>query len=137
VKRIASISVLSPACDIIIVASKNNLPIQKVAKLYFEIGNRFEFDWLRGCIDKISINSFWERLSLKSLKDDLYDQQRKLTAEIIKYVSNDSDPINEWCKTSKQRVERYDNFIKDLMTIETPDSSMLVVAAKRASSLIV
>jgi glutamate dehydrogenase len=136
-KKISTIAVLSSACDIITVASKNNLPILQVAKLYFELGNRFHFDWLRSCVDKISIDSYWEKLSLKSLKDDLYDQQRKLTAEIIKYIKHASDPISQWSKDNHKQIERYDSFIKDLLRMESIDSSMLVVAAKRAGSLII
>jgi glutamate dehydrogenase len=135
-KKMAVFSVLSPAFDIIEVAYKTKLPILKVAKLYFDVGSRFSFDLLRIATAKIQMNNYWERLSLKSLKDDLYDQQRALTLDIIEKVGINNNSINQWCEANEKRINAFDLFIKDLSIIESLDFSMLVVATKRINLLI-
>ena len=136
-KKLAYFDFLSSACDVISVANKNNLSVGTVAELYFKIGDKFNFDWLRVCIDKTNVDTYWEKLSLKSLKDDLYDQQRNLTAEVVKYVNQDAqDPLITWSKANQLQIDRYDNFINDLNSHDQIDSPMLIVAAKRVSSLV-
>ncbi|MFV9876217.1 MAG: NAD-glutamate dehydrogenase [Rickettsiales endosymbiont of Dermacentor nuttalli] len=135
--KIACISVLSSAYDIVSVAAKNALNVTEVGKIYFEIGARVNFDWLRACIDKIDTESYWDRLSLKSLKDDLYDRQRRLTSLVIEFMTNNkSDPIKQWAQKNEMQIELYDNFINDLISQDTIDLSMLIVAAKRSEALL-
>jgi glutamate dehydrogenase len=133
----ATISVISPACDMVSVAHKNNLSVIKAAQLYFQVGDTFKFDFLRAAIDKISMNSYWERLSLKSLKDDLYDQQRALTSDIIEKVGFIPEAIKEWSQLKQKQVQRYNEFIADLINLEVLDPAMVVVAAKRINLLVV
>ncbi|KKB96053.1 NAD-specific glutamate dehydrogenase [Candidatus Arcanobacter lacustris] len=135
-KKMAAFSILSPAFDIIELAHKTKLPILKVAKLYFELGSRFSFDRLRLATDKIVMNNYWERLSLNSLKDDLYDQQRALALDVIKKVGINNNSINEWCLANEKRVNAYDVFIKDLSLVESLDFPMVVVATKKLNLLI-
>jgi glutamate dehydrogenase len=136
-RKIASISVLSSAYDIVHIASKNNLPVQNIGKIYFELGTRLNFDWLRACIDKIKIDSYWQRLSLKTLKDDLYDLQREITSAVLEHNKDlSSDPITKWCKNNQQLIERYDHFITDLLAQEVIDFPMIVLGLKRAGLLL-
>jgi glutamate dehydrogenase len=135
-KKMASFSVLSPAFDIIEIAHKTKLSILKVAKLYFDLGSRFSLDLLRLATDKILMNNYWDRLSLKSLQDDLYDQQKSLTLDVIEKVGINNNSINQWCEANDKRVDSYDVFIKDLSNIESLNFSMIVVAAKRINLLI-
>ncbi|AIL65445.1 NAD-specific glutamate dehydrogenase [Rickettsiales bacterium Ac37b] len=135
--KIACISVLSSAYDIVSVAAKNALTVTEVGKIYFEIGARVNFDWLRACIDKIDTESYWGRLSLKSLKDDLYDRQRRLTSLVIEFMTNNkSDPIKQWSQKNEVQIELYDNFINDLISQDHIDLSMLIVAVKRSEALL-
>ncbi len=136
-KTMATIAVISPACDIVSVAHKNNLSVIKAAQLYFQVGDTFKFDFLRAAIDKISMNSYWERLSLKSLKDDLYDQQRALTSDVIDKVGFVPEAIKEWSKLKPKQVQRYNEFIADLVNLQVLDPAMVVVAAKRINLLVI
>ncbi|MFN7038817.1 MAG: NAD-glutamate dehydrogenase [Alphaproteobacteria bacterium] len=133
---IARISILSSGCDIVSVAVKNNLSIETVGKIYYKVGTRFKFDFLSSAIDNIKVESYWQRLALKTLKDELYDQQRILTSKIIKFVGKDNDPIEDWCKMHESEIERYDHFINDLFIYEILDYSMVTLAVKRTYLLV-
>lgn len=132
---IAGLQALASACDIVQVAQGDKLPVQQVAAAYFELGTRFRFGWLRSRTDKLAADGYWHRLAIDTVRDDLYDQQMRLTAEVMKHAAKHKDPMVYWCKKNQKQIERYDNFIADLKNYEVVDFSMIVVATKRLESL--
>ncbi len=69
-KRIANVDHEYALLDIIDAAQKNNLVLQDVAELYFMVGERFGFTWLRSQIMKITIETLWDNLARVILLDD-------------------------------------------------------------------
>ena len=76
---------LAASCDIVQVARSCKLPVEIVGNLYFEVGAKLHLSWMRQVIRRISPHSYWQRISAKTLVDDIYDQQKRLTSEVIKY----------------------------------------------------
>ncbi len=134
--QIAALEALASACDIVQVAKGDKLPVATVAAVYFELGTRFRFGWLRSRTNKLTPETYWQRLSIDTIRDDLYDQQMRLTADVMKHAATQDDPLAYWCKQNTKQIERYDSFITDLKSYETVDFSMVVVAAKRIGSLL-
>jgi len=132
--KIAGLDALSSGCIIVQVAKSCNQPIKTVASIYFEIATRFNLSWLRVRLGWLSADSYWQRLAITTLKDDLYDLQMRLTSEVIGHASN-ANAVEEWCNQNQKQVERFDAFIADLKTQENVDFAMIVVASKRVESL--
>jgi len=138
-KEISNLEALSSACDIVSVARTNNLSVELVGKIYFEMGFRFNFGWLRLTAYKLMSDSHWDNLSLKTIIESLFDQQMMITAEISKEAScsNDecSNAIEFWYSNNVKNIERYDKFITDIKSHDTIKQSMLTVAIQRSKSL--
>ena len=135
-KQLAGLGILYSAMDIIVVATKREVPATKVSSIYFAVGDRFHFDWLRHEADQLDASTYWQRMLIKTIKDDIYDHQRRLTSLIIKSASNDlSKGINEWVKNNTKKIAIFDKFINSVKTIADLDSSKLVVATKQIESL--
>lgn len=134
--KIAGLEALSSACDIVQVAKGGNFPVERVATAYFELGTRFRFGWLRSRTNKLTAETYWQRLSIDTMRDNLYDQQMRLTADVMKHAAQKEGPLAYWCVQNAKQIERYDTFINDLKSYETVDFSMIVVAEKRVESLL-
>lgn len=137
-RQIAGLGVLASACDIVKVAQNGALPVDAVGKIYFELGGRLSLGLLRSYIAEQPAEGYWDRLSLRMLTEDMYDQQMRLTAEVIKHNCNDVfclTAVANWCEANNKEISRYDQFVNDLKSSEHIDSAMLVVAAKRVEAI--
>ncbi len=130
-EKIASLEMLASAFDIIAIAHRTNLPVTQVGKTYFELGARVKMSWLRLCASHIATASHWERLAVQSLIGDLYDEQRRITIDVIETTKD----ITAWEQANAPDLTRYDRFVEDLGTGETPDIPKLMVALRHVRSL--
>ena len=130
VQKIIDLNPLTSALDIVMVSIQSGLSIEVVGSIYFKIDTNFHLDLLRHRVDLLSVDSFWQRLSFKAVKEDIYDKQRKLTKEITKFAGNE-DAFTEWCTLYQPQVARYKHFFNELITQENVDFEMIVIAAKR------
>jgi glutamate dehydrogenase len=137
-KKIAGFEAMSSACDIVEVARQASLPVNVVGKVYFELGAVLELGWMRRKLYKVNITSYWQRLSMNTLVDDLFDQQRRLTSEVIKLLCKDGkceDAFELWHKETAAQIARYDDFVQDLKSQDDVGFSTMVVAVKKVKEI--
>ena len=129
-KEIATLEVLVSAFDIILIAKQTNTKNEDIANLYFESGDMFSIDWLRQSCEAQINESYWNRLSVQALKDDFYDKQRRLIAEI---VSGDKKNIKlkSWLQENYLAASIFLNFVKDIKMQETINFNMIILANKK------
>ncbi|XVN40333.1 MAG: NAD-glutamate dehydrogenase [Rickettsia endosymbiont of Argas persicus] len=129
-KDILTFDSLISVFDIIHVTKQTNGKDQEVAKAYFAIGSMFNLDWLRKTCDKQLSDSYWRRLGLQSLKDDLYDKQRRL---LIKIINKSQTTINLdlWIDNNKILVKNFLDFIKEIKSQEIIDLNVIILANKK------
>ncbi|MCH9753925.1 MAG: NAD-glutamate dehydrogenase [Alphaproteobacteria bacterium] len=140
-KSIASkVSCLSPmhsAMDIVEVANKTDLSFIDVGKIYFDLGEKLHYNWLHTKSDQLSQDGYWERMLIKALKDDIYDQQREVTLKVAKISApNIKAKISKWLQRNNREVLVFSEFIKSIQCLEDIDSAKLIVATKQSSILI-
>ncbi|ADE30318.1 NAD-glutamate dehydrogenase [Rickettsia prowazekii] len=127
---IATFDNLISVFDIIYVTKETDGNNTKIAKAYFDISNMFSLDWLRKVCDKQLNDSFWRRLGLQSLKDDLYDKQRRLLIKIINKSKTTID-LNLWIDNNNNLVSNFLDFIKEIKAQETIDLNIIILANKK------
>ncbi|MBY0406946.1 MAG: NAD-glutamate dehydrogenase [Rickettsiales bacterium] len=127
--KIASLEMLASAFDIIAIAHRTGLAVTEIGKAYFTLGARMRLGWLRLAASGIVATSHWERLAVQALIGDVYDEQRRLTIEVI-----ESGGMEKWQSAHTGDLTRYDSFIEDLGS-ETPDIPKLMVALRHVRSL--
>jgi glutamate dehydrogenase len=136
--KLAGLEALVSACDIVEVARKSNLEVAIVGKLYFELGSRLNFNWIRRALSRMPSHSYWEKLSHKSLTEEIYGEQKRLTSRAVKHLSKDNsclDAANEWEEKNIKQVRRYNDFLKDLKVHEEPELSMIIIAIRKIQEI--
>lgn len=128
--KIATLDSLVSAFDIICVAKATNAEDIDVANLYFATGNKFSIDWLRKNSEKQIDDSYWNRLSIQSLKDDLYDKQRRLLTKIIK-GSKEKIDLDSWINKNKQYSDIFIDFVTIIKLQENINLNMIILANKK------
>ncbi len=140
-KKMTSLEVLASSCDIVKAAKANKLKVDDVAKIYFEMGARLGLDWMRQAIySSVPAGTYWRKLSVKTLIEDISEQQIRLTLEAIKHQTSEGasdNPIESWVSKHISQVQRFDLFTQELKAQESLELSMLVVAVKRIEKICV
>lgn len=137
-KRVAELEMLSSACDVVRASLMTKLPVRTVGQIYFEVGSRMQLGWLRLAAEKLVIDSHWDRIAVTSIINDLFDQQRRLTMEVINGMAKGDDSktaVEKWQSRNDKAVGRLLQCMSDLETTETIDFSMLVVAMRNVEML--
>ncbi len=132
-RSVATLEVLVSAFDIIFLAKQMNKKNEDIANLYFECGDLLSIDWLRQSCEAQIDQSFWNRLSVQSLKDDFYDKQRRLIkAILLSGNSNGSVPkLKTWIKNNASDAHIFVSFIEDIKSQEALNLNMIILANKK------
>ncbi len=130
-EKIANLEVMASAFDIISVAGKTKQPLVTIGKVYFELGKRVSFSWLLESAARIVSSTHWERLAVQSLIADLYDEQRRLTLA----VTESSGDTDKWLRTRAAALTRFERFVADVKSGDTPDIAKLTVALRHIREL--
>ena len=138
-RRVAAVDGLIPACGIVDVAKGFDLGLEAVARTYFEIGVRLDFDWLRIHAERLLSRSHWQRRAITAIVDDLYSQQTALTSAVLKTAEGASgaSAIDCWIDANRRLVESAVDLLEDIKTGSALDLAMLAVANRQIRSLIV
>jgi glutamate dehydrogenase len=129
-EEIVKLDSLISAFDIIFVANITKIEDSKIAELYFSVSDRFSIDWLRKACEKQANDSYWNKLSIQALKDDLYDKQRRLLQKVVTCPDSDMD-LSKWHNNHIKYTLDFTTFIDDLRLQENIDLNMMILANKK------
>jgi glutamate dehydrogenase len=82
-ERLATLPTLEVAMDIVEVALQSGRPIEHVARVFFDLGDALDIEWLRQQIEKLPVESRWHAQARGALRDQLAVQQRAMVGEIL------------------------------------------------------
>jgi glutamate dehydrogenase len=136
--RVASLDALFSGLNVIEVASSCGETVETVAAVYFSLGYRLDLHWLRDQIARLPAETHWQTLAQGALRDDLYSEQRELTAEVLKPGTADRDAetlIDSWMEENRSSVERTNAILADLKEAERLDIAMVSVALREIRNL--
>ncbi len=140
-EKIAAMDPVASAFDIAEISEASNFDLKTIAKIYFAVGARFSLKWLRSKVSNLSFSDHWQKLSSKTILEDLYSYQMKIAKQVVDFSCEDKtlcevDSLNNWIKTVDFLVERFDNFATDLKTHPNHDLSAFIVALNRLKPLV-
>jgi glutamate dehydrogenase len=82
-ESLARLTALASAFDIIEVALDRKLPVERVAQVYFGLGESLHLKWMLGKIEELPVDGRWHAQARGTLRDELFAQQRALTAQVL------------------------------------------------------
>ena len=124
--------------DVVTISLATGHDATQITELYFKVADRFDLDWLRKCAEKQITESYWNRMSVQALKDDLYDKQRRLLHKVLECNSDAKVAIDldVWMERHGQSIKIFDEFIAQLHAQETVDLNMVILANKQFEMLL-
>ena len=138
-RRAAILGPMFSAMDIVDVAASTGASLEDTAAVYFSLGDRLKLHWLRGHVEALPRDNRWRTLARSALRDDLYNQQAALTAEILRDTPQGREAqerIEAWTEANREAVDRSMQVLSDINASGTFDLSTLSVALREIRNLI-
>jgi glutamate dehydrogenase len=134
--RIASLDTMHCALDLVEVATAGRVTIGYAAKAYFELGERIGLTWIKEQIDGLGVEGQWQAAARRTMRDDLYALQRKITAAVLKCRGRDvTARVDQWSGRHAASLEALKRIVVDLRTGSAPDFATLSVALQAVRRL--
>ena len=81
--RIASLEAHNAALDIVEISLTHGVSVVEAARVYFEVGTRIGFDWLRDQIEQLSVDGPWQAIARTGLRDAALRIHRRLAERVL------------------------------------------------------
>ena len=137
--QIAGLDAMFSGYDIVRIAAAGGSRVADVARVYFNIGERFGLDWLRGSAEALNTENQWQVMAVSAIIDDLYAQQMALSTKVVHEAGGDAAAdavIDAWASANDHRVTRAENIVDELKTSSAVDLAMLAVANREIRALL-
>jgi glutamate dehydrogenase len=137
-RRVAWLSPILSALDVVEVATTADRGVEDVAAVYFELASRLNLDWLRRQILDLPTASHWDERARDALRDELYNQHRQLAAQVLADAGDGVEPaamVAAWAEANPLSVGRYSATLAELEDASTVDLAMASVALRELRSL--
>ncbi len=137
--RIAVYRALYTSLNIIEVATQHKFDLIKTAKIYFDVGGRFNLVWFRDQVSADSRDGHWNTLARLTLRDELDDLQKMLTVAVMqsdKHEAKVETLINNWMGKRHRPIERWEKVLQLLHGSEQIDYTMFFIALRELAGSI-
>ncbi|NDG05518.1 MAG: hypothetical protein EB121_09290, partial [Alphaproteobacteria bacterium] len=133
-KTAALIPLLSAAPDVHWLSQKYNVSIAQGSALFFSVGDRFNFSWLREKCRASAQNTQWQRDAISGLIEDLFITQRMLCGKILSSHRKQWHDPAAWFAGST-RLQAIDHTMNELRHSTAIDFAGLALMARQLGLL--
>jgi glutamate dehydrogenase len=136
--QVAGFEAAPAALDLVEIAEALGRDVPAVARLYFALGGRLDFPWLRARVAGLPAESHWQALARAALRDDLATLQRHVTADALRSAGGKGelgDTIAAWEQANRALLERFRQVQADLRAQKTIDLAMASVAMRELRNI--
>jgi len=135
--RIASFEALNAALDIVEISAGHRVSVAEAARVYFEVGSRIGFDWLRAQIEKLTVDGPWQAIARTGLRDGALRVQRRLTERVLARKGRGSAPerVGAWVEVAGKELAHWQRTLTDMRAAGASDFATLTVGLEAVRKL--
>ena len=134
--RLARLSELRAALDMVEVAQQSGAPIAKVASVFYELGEALDLEWLRDQIEALPVEGHWHAQARGSLLDELNHQHRALALQVLSLTGDRTDmsPVQAWLERDDATLKYTRAMLAEILA-QNADYPIASVAVRRLAQL--
>jgi glutamate dehydrogenase len=133
---VASLDLMHCALDLVEAATTARVPVGFAARVYFELGDRIGLTWIMEQIEGLTVDGQWQAAARRTMRDDLYALQRKVTGAVLKCKGREAGQrVDQWSARHGVPVDALKRIVVDLRTGSPPDFATLSVALQAVRKL--
>jgi len=135
-QRLARMPDLRAALDMVEVVQQSGQPMEQVARVFFELGEALDLEWLRGQIEALPVEGHWHAQARGSLLDELNHQHRALALQVLALAGKRTDvsPVQAWLQRDDATLQHTRSMLAEILT-QNADYPIASVAVRRLAQL--
>jgi glutamate dehydrogenase len=136
-RRVARLTLLEPALDIVALSRAEHTPVGDVARVYFELGVLLGLDWLHGEIDRLSVDGSWQATARSSLRDSAMRAHRELTHQVLNTRGSTrvGERLERWSAQRSAALASWKRTLTEMRAVGTTDFATLTVGVESVRGL--
>jgi glutamate dehydrogenase len=138
-EEIVSLEGMISACDIAMLDDNSPHTLVTIGKVYYTIGVTLQLSWMRVFLREFPAEHHWDRLAVANAVSELYEQQRRLTQNVLEILPHDTDNIEDtlhkWQADHAHSIERFEHLIYALKSQARRDMAMVMVALRQLAAI--
>ena len=133
----ASTDSLFSLLGIIQVAEQSGHLVERVARVYFSLGDHLQLHWFDQQVRGFEAKSHWQSLACDSYRDDLNSQQRNLTSRVLasEAAECELEQVQQWLSHHAMPVQRWKQMLDEIRSAKAPDCAIFSVALRELLEL--
>jgi glutamate dehydrogenase len=136
-QEIVQIGLLGSALDIIEESNERGMPVDEVARVYFQLSDKLNLKWLSQQVESLAVDGQWHAHARGNLRDELYAQRRLLAGSVLAAGRVGSDPVDQWQKEHRVDVKQLLNMLEDMSSLVRMDYATVSVAIRALEQLVI
>jgi glutamate dehydrogenase len=130
-RQVAASRPLGAGTEIVSLALAANTAVERVARVYWALGERFTLDWLRTAATQAKIETPWQRAALEVMLDELARRQSTIARQALAEAPPESewrDVVEGWAAKRSPRMDRACKLLGELRATGGVDLAMMTLA---------
>ncbi|HEU5134716.1 MAG TPA: NAD-glutamate dehydrogenase [Steroidobacteraceae bacterium] len=136
-RRVARLSMLEPALDIVALARAEHMPVADVARAYFELGVLLGLDWLHGEIDRLVVDGSWQATARSGLRDAAMRAHRDLAHQVLntRGPKRAGERVASWSAQRAEALASWQRTLTEMRAVGSTDFATLTVGVEAVRGL--
>ena len=134
-EQTAMLDRLFPALDVVETAARRRSNVDRIAQVFFGLGDALELKWLRRQVEALDVVGQWHAMSRANLRDELFSQHNRLVESVLKAEGRKQDPVAAWVAANEQQVRSVQKMLSEMRKQATMDYPTIAVAVRSLQEL--
>jgi glutamate dehydrogenase len=134
-ERTVMLERLFPALDVVETAARRRSDVDRIARVFFGLGEALELKWLRKQVESLQVSGQWHAMSRANLRDELFTQHNRLVERVLQADGRKRDPVGAWINSNEDRVRRVQKMLIEMRNQAEMDYATLSVAVRSLGQL--
>jgi glutamate dehydrogenase len=134
-RRTALLPHLFSALEVVEIAARRRANVQRVAAVFFGLGERLELNWLRRQVESLKVGGQWHAMSRANLRDELFAHHNAIVEHVLQAHGRKKDPVGAWTLERDAEVDRLSRMLAAMKKQAEMDYATLAVAVRALGQL--
>jgi glutamate dehydrogenase len=133
--RIVQLPRLFPALDVVETSARRNIDVERVAQVYFGLGEALGLHWLRSRVEALEVSGQWHARARANLRDELFTQHNVLVEQILHGKPKNGKLLEAWMLANGTAVKEVLDMMHDMRKNSDMDYATIAVAVRSLARL--
>jgi glutamate dehydrogenase len=127
---------LFPNLDVVETAARRRTDVNRVAKVFFELGDALDLKWLKKQVESLNVVGQWHAVSRANLRDELFSAHNHLVERVLHSDGRKKEPVAAWVETNQEALKPVIHMLNNMKQNAEMDYPTISVAVRALEQLV-